>query len=113
MNEKIKALETVEEYIDILKKGILETAGYFQNGEEYKGNVFIPDITEGIQWIIDVIILTRDVQVETIDVSELKENLQEIVIAFESEDYILIGDLFEYEIVPIFEEIQNKIKLCL
>lgn len=109
-NKKIEALITANEYLNNLEGGIHQVVEAFQQEDENKGCSLIPLIADGIKWIVDVINLTRDIQKENIDISQIDEKLEEVVDAIENEDYILVGDLFEYEVLPIIEQIHKKIR---
>ncbi|KGM93170.1 hypothetical protein FDC62_11060 [Clostridium botulinum] len=109
-NEKIEALITANEYLNNLELGIQQVVEAFQQEDENKGCSLIPLVADGIKWIMDVVSLTRDVQKEKIDISQIDDKLEEVVKAIENEDYILVGDLFEYEILPILQEIHNKVR---
>ena len=109
MNEKYELLKTVDEYISKLKIGILECSKLFQSGQTSEGSESVITIIEGLQWIIDAIALTSDIQKEPIDSAGINSKLNEIIDAFKNEDYILIGDLFEYEILPMLTDWQEKI----
>lgn len=113
MNEQIEVLSTANEYMENLKSGINKLVDYIQGGEEQSGIELIPDIADGIGWIIDVVNLTRESQKENIDISMIDEKLSEVVEAIENEDYILVGDLFNYEILPILESVHEGIKTSL
>lgn len=113
MNEKYEILKTVDEYATKLRIGILECSKLFQSGQTADGSESVITIIEGLQWVIDAIALTSDIQKEPIDSTEINLKLNEIVDAFKNEDYILIGDLFEYEILPILTEWQEKISKLL
>ncbi|WP_072984382.1 hypothetical protein [Clostridium cavendishii] len=108
--EQAEVLKTANKYMDNLKIGINDAVELFQKGEISKGCSLIPDISKGIEWIIEVITLTKDVQTEEINISEIDKKFKEVVEAFENEDYILIGDLFNYEILPMLEDVHQKIK---
>ncbi|KOC31907.1 hypothetical protein [Clostridium botulinum] len=110
VNEKIEALVTANEYLNNLEGGIHQVVEAFQQEDENKGCSLIPLVADGIKWVVDVINLTRDVQKENIDISEIDEKLEEVVGAIENEDYILVGDLFEYEVLPIIEEVHKEIR---
>lgn len=110
MNEKIEALVTANEYLDNLKSGILQVVEAFQQEDEKRGCSLIPLVADGIKWITDVVNLTRDVQNEEINISQIDEKLEEVVEAIENEDYILVGDLFNYEVLPIIEKIHEQIR---
>ncbi|KEH88688.1 hypothetical protein Z967_01325 [Clostridium novyi A str. 4540] len=110
MNEQIEVLITANEYLNNLENGIHQVVEAFQQEDENKGCTLIPLVAEGINWVVDVINLTRDVQKEQIDIANIDEKLEEVVEAIENEDYILVGDLFEYEVLPIIEDVHNKVR---
>lgn len=113
MNEKFEALKTASKYIGNLKMGIMSSADNFQSGEENKALESIPLIVDGIDWLTQVIQLTKDIQKSEISLEELNERLEEIVEAVENSDFILVGDLFQYELIPIIDDIEEKINLSL
>jgi hypothetical protein len=106
---KFEVLKTASQYLVNLKLGIHKATEYFQVGEENKGCDLIIPITDGIQWISDVVRLTSDIQEEPISFNTMNEKLNEIVEALKNEDYILVGDLFEFEILPVIEILEEKI----
>ena len=108
--EKIEALQTANEYMDNLKKGIIDLSNMIQEGKEQQAISVIPQVVDGLQWIIQVVSLTREVQKNEIKLEGLNDQLQEIIEALENEDYILVGDLFNYEILPILENIHEGIR---
>lgn len=109
-NEKMEALITANEYLNNLERGIHQVVEAFQQEDENKGCSLISLVADGIKWIVDVVNLTRDIQKEDINITQIDEKLEEVVEAIENEDYILVGDLFEYEVLPIIEEIHKKIR---
>lgn len=110
MNEQMETLVTANGYLNNLENGIHQVVEAFQQEDESRGCSLIPLVAEGIKWIVDAINLTRDVQKEPIDISDIDAKLEEVVEAIENEDYILVGDLFEYEVLPIIEEVHKKIR---
>ena len=79
------------------------------SGDEKKGVELIPLISDGFDWLIEVINSTKDIHKGEVSIGELNEKLEEIIEALDNEDYILVGDLFNYEMAPILDEIKNKI----
>lgn len=108
--EKIEVLQTANDYMNNLKDGIVNLANMIREGKEQEAITIIPQVVDGIEWIIQVITLTKEVQKNEMGVEALNDQLQEIIEALENEDYILVGDLFNYEILPILEEIHEGIK---
>ncbi|NFS27797.1 MULTISPECIES: hypothetical protein [Clostridium] len=113
MNEKFDTLKSVSEYIVNLINGIEKAVEYFQGGEERKGCDLILPITEGIQWMSDALIITKDIHKQDINLQNMNEKLNEIVDALENGDFILSGDLFQYELIPIIQDIQKNINKIL
>ncbi|RXI45890.1 hypothetical protein DP145_00700 [Clostridium tetani] len=109
MEQKLEVLETAKNYIDNLKKGIDSIFNYISEGKENDALSLIPDFAEGIEWLSQVLILTKDVHKKDLDMNELNDVLNEVVEAIENEDYILVGDLFKYEIYEILDQIQQNI----
>lgn len=109
MNEKIEVLITANEYLNNLEQGIDQLVEAFEKEDYNKGCSIISLVAEGIGWITDVINLTKDIHVETIEINEIDKKLEEIVEAIENEDYVLIGDLFKYEISPIIKNIHQQV----
>ncbi|WP_017752665.1 hypothetical protein [Clostridium tyrobutyricum] len=109
-NEKIEALKTADEYMNNLKNGISSIVEKFQSGNESEALNILPLAIDGLQWMAQVMTLTRDVQKGDLNLVEFNEKLEEIVEAIQNEDYVLVGDLFEYEILPILENTHTVIK---
>lgn len=112
-NEKLEVLKTADSYLDNLIKGIEDISELIQAGKEFEAINKIPQIIDGIDYILKAIILTKDIHKESIDLGSLNEQLEQIIEAFENEDYILIGDLFNYELLPIMENIHEGIRKTL
>ncbi|MCB2288849.1 hypothetical protein LGK97_03610 [Clostridium sp. CS001] len=109
MNEKFDTLKTVSEYMVNLINGIDKAVEYFQAGEDKKGCDLISPITEGMQWMSDALMVTKDIHKQEMNLQHMNEKLSEIVEALENGDFILIGDLFKYELTPVLGDIQKNI----
>ena len=113
MTEKIQTLVSAYEYITRLNSGIETAINSYRIDDTTKGNEMTVDITEGLQWLIEAIDLTSEVQKEPINVAEINETIAEIIIALENEDTVLIADLFEYELLDKLKEWHEKIGVSL
>ncbi|KOM96830.1 hypothetical protein ACP49_14880 [Clostridium botulinum] len=109
MELKFESLKTASEYIGNLKIGIINASESFQSDNENKALESIPLIIDGIEWLVQVIQLTKDIQKSEISLDGLNEKLEKIIEAVENSDFILVGDLFQYELMPIIEEIEKNI----
>ncbi|WP_346913591.1 hypothetical protein [Clostridium sp.] len=104
--EQLEVLEVASEYIVKLIGGIKETVSCFQSGKEKQGLDMITPIGHGIGYIMDVITLLPLELDSDATIENLNTQLEELVQGIENEDYVLVSDMFNYEILPIFEEIK-------
>ncbi|SNV81558.1 hypothetical protein [Clostridium cochlearium] len=109
MNQKLEALETATNYINNLKQAIDKIYNYISEGKENNAIALIPAFTEGVEWLSQVLVLTKDVHKKDLNIDGLNDILGQIVEAMGNEDYILVGDLFKYEIYEALDEIQQNI----
>lgn len=110
MNEQIDALKSADQYMEKLKAGVSSIAEFINDNKISDAYELIPAVAEGLDWIMKIITLTSEVQKEQIVTSDINEQLDSIVEALENEDYILVGDLFNYEMLPILDRIHEQIK---
>ncbi|MDD7794622.1 hypothetical protein [Clostridium sp. 'White wine YQ'] len=109
-NANIEVLNTAKEYIIPLTRGIEQAVNHFHTGDERNGANLIIQIADGIEWLVNALMISRDLIDSEKNVSELNDKLREIVEAFENEDYILISDLLEYEVKPVLSDIQSNLQ---
>lgn len=108
----IESLEQANEYLPILKDGILETVNLLRNNELLKADKKYQQILDGLEWYIDIISKIISLVEEEHNrgselVNSLNDKLSEIIIAYEKDDMLLIADLLEYEILDIIETFIN------
>lgn len=119
-------LLTISEYIERAVPAINKLSDEFYKEPNVDDWRDIGDLFEGIAWIlesfkgIDNLINLNDLvsNYETWneyakEVYSLGEFVEELEGAMENEDIILLADLMSYEIVPIFENMNDKLKSLL
>lgn len=106
--EKKEFLQTICEYIDKLIKGLLDVSQLIHEGSEMEASKNMINVFEGIDYIIKAVTLIDEMQEAKNHIEELNEQLSAIIEAFENEDYVLIGDLFEYELVPVVQNLKKE-----
>lgn len=107
MDNREEILITAKNYMEILIPGIDSLSERFINGEKDVMKDLI-DVVEGIQYISKVL---RLIEIKENIIESLNSYLNEIINAIENEDYILIGDLMKYELIPVLLEIKSRICL--
>lgn len=101
-------LEVIDSYNDYLKKipnGTQYIAECLREEKLQEAFQIIKDFSEGVMWLADVskLLSERDVNV-TLNVEQIHEFLVEINEGLENQDFMLVADLFEFEIAPFFEQ---------
>lgn len=103
-----ETLVDAAEYIKRLLGAIDDIVDKFLSGREDLALTDYVNFVEGIQWLFTVIQLTKDYVAElgltVISDEKFVAVLNELIEAFENRDYVLVGDLLNYEIKPIIEK---------
>lgn len=107
--EMMRLIKNINTVIDQLIKNINEIIECYRGGEEGKANKKMVTSIDDLLVIVDGIKVTEQVQKEKIEVEKINEYLVEMIGAFENNDYVLLCDLLEYEIIPILNEFKEKI----
>lgn len=110
-----EAIEDGKEYLPRLKEGLSKIAALLQEGREGEGiNLFIESI-EGLEWfgtVLEGMVCFRGALINESGEDNIsvryRRILGDLLAAWENRDIVLIGDLLEFEIVPIIEEFQEK-----
>lgn len=105
-------IEFLQGYLPKLIRAIDELTESFSNNLEKNAIKILPEIIEGLAWAVNSMAsLERVGTVKDIDINSLNSFLNEIQQAMENDDYILVSDLFEYEIKPILTIWTQKIEI--
>ncbi|OEF97713.1 hypothetical protein [Desulfuribacillus alkaliarsenatis] len=102
-------MDSIIDYLPKLIVGVSDAVSNYQSGQEGKANELMIDIVDGLKWLSEALTLTISIQKDPIDLSELHEHFNEMISAYENTDYVLLGDILEYEILPILEKWNEKL----
>jgi hypothetical protein len=104
MDNRIEeTIKIILENIPKLSAEIIKTAEFFQRYEENKGTVLLCELIDDIQLIIETLVGINRLSPERN--LEINNKLKDIVMALENGDYVLVGDLLQYELMPVIEDI--------
>ncbi len=101
--DKYELLQTALEYAEKLNQGTIQAAQYYRNGEIAKGHEYVTMITEGLEWLINSLVILKDVLTQEIDVTTINDLIEEYITATENDDIVLMADLLEYEIAETIQ----------
>lgn len=113
-----EALETGEEYLPRLREGVRKAGLLFQEGKEGEAIYIFNQLLDGFEWLASVVggfeLALKEGLIAALASSKIEgavksfsARLQELQDAWENTDYVLIGDLLTYELVPLMEEWEN------
>lgn len=108
-----ETITTLEEYIPKLINGINSAVDEFRAQKEDKALNLMVSIIEGLQWMIQVISKTEYIFAGSgfnIDENRINALFAGLCDAMENQDYVLVTDILEYEVIEFLDEWQDNIK---
>ena len=103
--QSIEALESASDYLARMINAIPDIIKAYRIGELNKASSDMILLSEGLQWLNEVLNLTKDFH--KIDNIEVKEIYFEFIEALENDDSVLLADLLEYELLPKIQHWEN------
>lgn len=110
MREQIEEIiESYNLYIKQVPKGTMYIVEKLREDNLYEALSAIKDFSEGAMWLSEVAYLLEQNGVENnLDIGKIQEFLIDVNEGLEKQDYILVADMFEYEITDFFVDISNR-----
>ena len=113
-----KNIENADAYLIRLIPGIEKSVELFRIGSEQEANKFFINIIDGIDWlsqVLDMILTAKAISPDTVfdgkSIQDRRASLvdltQQMVDANKNQDWVLLADLLEYEILPYYQEWSN------
>ncbi len=106
MSEEVQeVIESYNSYIQNVATGSMKIAEYLRQDEIAEAMQLILHFSEGMGWLTEAaeLLTKNDVKVQ-LEVANIHEFLNEINSGLEIQDYVLVADMFEYEIAPFFAQ---------
>ncbi|WP_342559404.1 hypothetical protein [Metasolibacillus sp. FSL K6-0083] len=107
MNEVVsEVVESYNQYIKNIAPGSLQIATHLRQDEIQEALQLILQFSEGMGWLVQASDLLAKNEVKTtLQIDQIHDFLNEINSGLEIQDYVLVADMFEYEIAPFFEQV--------
>ncbi len=113
-----KNIENADAYLIRLIPGIEKSVELFRMGNEQEATKFFVKIVDGIDWfsqVLDIILTAKEISPDTVfegkSIQDRRTSLvdltQQMVDANKNQDWVLLADLLEYEILPYYQEWSN------
>ncbi|UED80923.1 hypothetical protein FH508_0003235 [Lysinibacillus sp. CD3-6] len=101
--------ELIGSYNDYVKKipvGAIYIANYLREDNLNNALTAIKDFSEGVLWLSEASdLLVKNGAEAALNIEQIQEFLIEVNDGLEKQDYVLVADMFEYEIAPFFEAV--------
>ncbi len=107
---EINNISVINTNMDNIICGIKILVNEINSGRESNAMKIAYSVFEGVENLTNMLRATTDFHQEDASTEKVNEILAEMIEAFENEDYVLVSDLFEYEFLPVLEEIKSSIK---
>lgn len=101
----LETVSTLKEYLPRLIAASKKLPESLQSGNQLKAINELPEYFEGLQWVLSALVgLQKNGYFIEVSSSDLNSYLLEVEESIKSQDYVLMADLLEYEILPKLEE---------
>ncbi|QCR31500.1 hypothetical protein [Lysinibacillus sp. SGAir0095] len=110
IQEVHEVVESFNNYTNNISNGCFQIADFLRKDNIAEAMHLILQFSEGMGWIVQASELLSKNGVEVFfEVEKIHEFLNEINNGLEIQDYVIVADMFEYEIAPFFEKV-NRIE---
>lgn len=104
IEDPLNELESTFKALETLNPRLADVSVLLQTGKDKEAMEIVISLTELLNRVIRLMSMF---EIENMDLDHLNSILSELVEAFNAEDSVLIGDLLEYEITPILEQLSD------
>jgi hypothetical protein len=102
---------TCKEYLPRLISAVGSIPGALQSNKENEAFDLLPGIFQGLEWVIKIFTEIKKLQYKIdINPTELNEFFAALEEALKIKDYVLVSDIFEYEILPVLERWKKTVE---
>ncbi|WP_160687317.1 hypothetical protein [Clostridium sp. C2-6-12] len=109
IEQQLEGLQTADNYILKLINGIDMYFNYIKEDREEEANNLLSHIVEGIEWIIEIARLTKDVQKKNMDERTMDEYKSELIIFFNEGSIDEGYKVLDEKVLPLLREWNNII----
>lgn len=110
----VNNMTNAKEYLEKLIPGFQKAADLFRMGNEQEANQYYLQILDGIDWFSQVILTIVNAQVDIFKEQTLEERqkkltdlMAQMLEANKNQDWVLMADLLEYEMIPFYKDWQD------
>ena len=110
-------LSNALDYLEKLIPGFDQAADLFRMGNEQEANKFYIQILDGMDWFSEVINIVMDSEFKRsapedtlrLRQAKLTDLMSQMLEANKNQDWVLLADILEYEMIPFYKEWQTNL----
>lgn len=100
-------IEVYNNYLENVPKGTVRIAEQLREDNMQEAFIAIKDFSEGVLWLSQASDLLKQNGAHVkLDILKIQDFLVEVNEGLEKQDYVIVADMFEYEIAPFFEKVE-------
>ncbi|NPV42744.1 MAG: hypothetical protein HPY70_01990 [Firmicutes bacterium] len=101
-----ESIETAKEYLPKLKAGLYEMVKLFHEGKDQEAVSLFVTAVDGLEWLNSFLKGMRLANLETDSkkITSYPQIMKDLLDAWERQDFLLVSDILEYELIPLIEE---------
>ncbi|MGM0841686.1 MAG: hypothetical protein ACQEWE_13205 [Bacillota bacterium] len=109
MDQLIKETQdSLEQYTPRLLSAIKDLVIFFREENTIKAFEIFNPIIEGVEWVVKAVVLMNNNEKYIDDLNTLNNFLESINEAINHEEYVMVADIFEYEILGYLDKLINE-----
>lgn len=106
----VEFLDTYTDYLTKLSAAAMTISEKLRADEAGEALAIIKDFSEGLSWVAEGYTVLQQYDIAlNFDVDSLDSHLNEINDGLQIRDYVLVADIFEYEITPFVDAYLNEV----
>lgn len=109
-----ETMASAEDYLGRARPEVEKLSTEFYQGPTEKSWHKFTQLLEGLQWLLEVVTTLESYHPEKQNTpgwsGEFNEKIKQLQEALQNSDHVLLGDLLQYEISPLFSAIDKEIK---
>lgn len=103
-------LQTCQDYIPEVIKGVSSVAFHLQSGNEAEGIRLLSKVFEALQWLTDAVGgIQKNGFLLNLNLDIMNQQFNSLEEALKVRDYVLTADILDYEISPLLEDLLKTV----
>ncbi|MDK2901911.1 MAG: hypothetical protein PWR14_815 [Thermosediminibacterales bacterium] len=101
-----ESIETAKDYLPKLRDGLHEVLRLFHEGKDQEAISLFISAVDGLEWFNSFLngMQLTDLEVNSKKITDYQQMMKGLLDAWEMQDFLLVSDIIEYELIPLIEE---------